>query len=115
NVEEAEELQRPLAELMYRASFNLTKWSSNSEEVLEGIDEKDRDPSTLVDLSERQPMKALGIHWDTTRDLFKFQSQPAVMYPSAVETKLSLLSVASKLFDPMGFITPYTVRAKILL
>ena len=30
------------------------------------------------------------------------------------ETKRSLLSIASKVFDPMGLITPFTIRAKML-
>ena len=30
------------------------------------------------------------------------------------ETKRSLLSIASRVFDPMGLITPFTIRAKIL-
>jgi hypothetical protein len=29
-------------------------------------------------------------------------------------TKRSLTSIASKLFDPFGFLSPYTIRAKIL-
>ena len=30
------------------------------------------------------------------------------------ETKRSLLSIASRIFDPMGLLTPFTIRAKIL-
>ena len=30
------------------------------------------------------------------------------------ETKRSLLSIASRIFDPMGLITPFTIRAKML-
>ena len=30
------------------------------------------------------------------------------------ETKRSLVSIASKVFDPMGLITPFTIRAKML-
>ena len=35
----------------------------------------------------------------------------AVSYP---ETKRSLLSIASRVFDPMGLITPFTIRAEML-
>ncbi|XP_028416657.1 uncharacterized protein LOC114540728 [Dendronephthya gigantea] len=41
NEEEAVKLQQSMKELMHRAAFNLTKWSSSSEDVLGHIDEKD--------------------------------------------------------------------------
>ena len=59
--EEAVKLQQSMTELMYRATFNLTKWSSNSEDVLNHIEKKDRAPNTLIDFSEKEPLKALGI------------------------------------------------------
>ena len=70
--EEAGKLQQSMTELMYRATFNLTKWSSNSEDVLNHIEKKDRAPNTLIDFSEKELLKALGIGWNTLTDCFEF-------------------------------------------
>ena len=63
--EEAVNLQKALAELMHRAAFNLTKWSSNTEDVLSHVEEKDRASNALIDFREMEPLKALGICWNT--------------------------------------------------
>ncbi|CAB4005139.1 Hypothetical predicted protein [Paramuricea clavata] len=70
--EEAVKLQKELTELMHRAAFNLTKWSSNTEDVPSHVEEKDRAPNALIDFREREPLKALGICWNTLTDCFEF-------------------------------------------
>ena len=57
--EEAVKLQQSMTELMYRATFNLTKWSSNSKDVLNHIEKKDRAPNTLISLRKNH-LK----HWE---------------------------------------------------
>ncbi|CAB4013889.1 Tyrosine- phosphatase Lar, partial [Paramuricea clavata] len=47
--EEAVKMQKSLTELMHRAAFNLTKWSSNTEDVLSHVEEKDRASNALID------------------------------------------------------------------
>ncbi|XP_022807808.1 uncharacterized protein LOC111344814 [Stylophora pistillata] len=42
------------------------------------------------------------------------EAQRWIDYHRDPETKRSLLSIASRVFDPMGLITPFTIRAKIL-
>ena len=112
--EEAVKLQQSMTELMYRAAFNLTKWSSNSENVLNHIEEKDRAPNTLIDFSEKEPLKALGIGWNTLTDCFEFHVPTNRFLLRERETKRSMLSDASKLFDPMGILSPYTIRSKVM-
>jgi hypothetical protein len=110
----ATELQQSLTEMMSCAAFNLTKWSSNSKDVLEHIEEKDRAPSSLFNFSEKEPMKALGICWGTDTDCFTFRIAQQILESKDPGTKRSLLSIASKIYDPMGLLTPFTIRAKIL-
>ena len=61
-----------------------------------------------------KPLKALGICWNTIIVFFFFLSVPkSVLKVDDPETKRSLLSIASRIFDPMGLLTPFTIRAKI--
>ena len=49
-VREAVRLQQSSKQLMEQAAFNLTKWSSNSPEVMQAIPEKDRASDSLIRL-----------------------------------------------------------------
>ena len=74
-VHEALRLQRSSTELVEQAAFNLTKWSSNSPELMQAIPEKDRALESLVNLESDLPVvypitKALGLKWETSSDSF---------------------------------------------
>ena len=108
------ELQHSLNKMMERVEFNLTKWASNSKEVHSHIVEQDQAEFSTVDFSASEPLKALGMSWNTLTDCFLFSVPPSVLTVSDSETKRSLLSIASRVFDPMGLMTPFTIRAKVL-
>ncbi|CAB4031409.1 Hypothetical predicted protein, partial [Paramuricea clavata] len=112
--EEAVKLQKELTEFMHCAAFNLTKWSSNTEDVLSHVEEKDRARNMLIDFREREPLKALGICWNTLTDCFEFHIPQNQFLLHECETKRNMLSDASKIFDPMGLLSPYTIRSKML-
>ena len=99
---------------MMAAAFNLTKWASNSKLVMDGIDPDKRATSLLVECDSRGPLKALGVSWDLISDCFRFLAPTETVSCHDPMTKRSLLSLASRVFDPMGLISPFTVRAKIL-
>ena len=114
NVGATVELQQSLDKMMEQGGFNLTKWASNSKEVLSHIEEQEQSQSSTTDFNASKPLKALGICWDTLNDCFVFCVPPYVLTVSDPEKKRSLLSIASRIFDPMGLITPFTIRAKML-
>ena len=100
--------------MMEQGGFNLTKWASNSKYVLSHIEEQEQSQSSTIDFNASEPLKALGICWYTLNDCFVFCVPPNVLTVSDPETKRSLLSIASRIFDPMGLITLFTIRAKML-
>ena len=114
DVEATVKLQQSLEKMMERGGFNLTKWASNSKEVLSHIAEQEQAESSTVDFNASQPLKALGICWNTSTDCFLLSVPPSMIAVSDPETKRTLLSIASRIFDPMGLITPFTIRAKML-
>ncbi|KRY45148.1 hypothetical protein T03_11400 [Trichinella britovi] len=54
------------------------------------------------------------MQWDRRGDFLTF-SPPAVVNSQGGESKRSLLSTAFRVFDPVGCLTPFTVRAKMFL
>ena len=107
-------LRQEMSDIMIAAAFNLTKWASNSETVMDSIEPAKKASSLLVEFDSSEPLKALGVLWDLVSDCFRFIAQKSTISSYDPMTKRSLLSLASKTFDPMGPISPFTVRAKIL-
>lgn len=74
-----------------------------------------RGTAPLVPVNNKEePLKVLGISWNTREDTFNFNQGETLLKFQGDETKRSLISTASKLFDPLGLLGPFTVRTKIL-
>lgn len=92
----------------------MTKWTSNSRALLLSIPEEERATEVKdLDLDNDQfPVeRALGVQWCTDSDTFKFkievQEKPC--------TRRGILSVISSAYDPLGFLAPFILLAKLLL
>ncbi|KAL9970153.1 hypothetical protein ACROYT_G022481 [Oculina patagonica] len=114
NVQETLKLQQSATELMQKTALNLTKWSSNSSELMEAIPERDRAAGSLVSLesglaAEHPITKALGLKWNTCTDNLVFAIDVDI-----VNSRL-VASLAAKICDPIGLITPFLVRSKLIL
>ena len=72
------------------------------------------DCATVVDLDKGllPKVKTLVVLWDPVQDVFTFSVNP----PDSdyVTTKCSFLQRIASLFDPLGFLAPFTIRAKML-
>ncbi|XP_045185023.2 uncharacterized protein LOC123543028 [Mercenaria mercenaria] len=113
NEEEGIELYRELSGLWQKASMYARKWLSNSQTVLEQIPKRDRAYEIDLSKSELPSVKTIGVLWKAATDIFAFCYNAP---DSTVNfTKRSLLSKIATVYDPLGFLTPYTVRAKILM
>ncbi|XP_060559098.1 uncharacterized protein LOC132719352 [Ruditapes philippinarum] len=92
--------------LMSEAGFNLRSWTSNSSKLCElAVAEKVLDKDKVV--------KVLGMLWDPDNDEMSFVQRTIVN--SERTTKRSILKQTSKLYDPLGLLSPVTVRAKLLV
>ena len=94
------------------AGMHARKWLSNSKVVMERVPKEDRASQIDLDCPELPSVKTLGLLWSATTDNFTFK--PRVSRESRI-TKRSFLSATASVFDPLGFITPYTVQARILI
>ncbi|XP_046551203.1 uncharacterized protein LOC124260924 [Haliotis rubra] len=107
------ELYRQLIELWNRAGMRPRKWLSNSHEVLSQIPVEERLSEVKLDSGYLPSTKTLGLMWVAERDVFTFTSNlPALN--NTISKRIFLRQIA-KLFDPLGFLAPFTVRAKIIL
>ncbi|XP_062703957.1 uncharacterized protein LOC134286361 [Aedes albopictus] len=111
SAEEAMQLIVQINEILGEAGFTLRKWSSNSPEVLGSLSDTIITSMPIQFPDERNTVKALGIHWLPTEDVFTFK---VTMPTDGPNTKHQLLSDSAKLFDPFGWFAPAIVRVKIL-
>ncbi|XP_077995002.1 uncharacterized protein LOC144448600 [Glandiceps talaboti] len=112
NDDEAIQVREQLTSLLSKAGFHIRRWCRNSALVLEGVPEEERATGVKVEESELPSIKTLGVRWDASTDMFGFDFTEQ---SATVHTKRSLLSCVATLFDPLQFLAPYIIRAKMLL
>lgn len=105
---EAKEMYEQLTKTMTEAGFNLRKWSSNSKRLKSII------PNDQQELNSNQnKVKTLGIIWNTETDMLEVAIN--INIKNVPNSKRELLSEIASLYDPLGWIGPVVIKAKILL
>lgn len=92
--------------------FHLRKWKSNSEDFMKIIPEADRELNIEQEIKIDVSSKTLGIHWLPGEDSFTFKIN---LSEDEATTKRILLSEIASLYDPLGWISPVIIKAKILI
>ena len=107
------ELHRQLSHPLSSDGMHARKWLSNCAGVLKKIPIKDRKAEVDLDRDYLPCSKTLGVWWLADQDVSTFKEnapRDEMRY-----TKRNFLSMIATLFDPIGFLAPFTIRAKILL
>ena len=108
-VSEATNLVSELKMLVAEGGFNLTKWTSNSPEVVSKVPYSDRSKKAqervLDALTED---RALGVCWRVHEDHLSFQVQRM----DQPLTKRGILSMLSSVYDPLGLASPFVLKAR---
>ena len=100
-----------LRSLLSKAGFQLTKWLSNCTELMEGLPEDEWSKSCKIRaLDDGRDERVLGVNWEFDSDVFTF----VVDVPWKPRTKRGMLATMNAVFDPLGFITPIVLEAKLL-
>ena len=135
NYEEAYKLYERSESRLSKGGFKLRKFISNSSELTSRISGKEsrKTPATIRDTcpddisyaksmfeSERsdskQEQRVLGVLWNTSTDKILLDFRDITQHAEQLEpTKRNMASLVAKIYDPLGFVTPITVRLKILL
>ncbi|KAJ8977628.1 hypothetical protein NQ317_010249 [Molorchus minor] len=112
SIQEALKLKEQLITLLKSAGFTLHKWGSNNKSLLESDNcSKQKKEFNISD--DNYSNKVLGIGWQPLVDTFR------ITLPTSDQigkyTKRQVLSSIAQIFDPLGFVGPVVVVAKILM
>ena len=113
-VSSAIRLVEDLRDLLMKGGFHLTKWTSNSRELLTSIpkDERAKEVKDLDLDQDKLPIeRALGIQWSVESDEFFFK----IVIKESPLTRRGILSVVSSVYDPLGLLSPVILPVKIIL
>ncbi|CAH2036085.1 unnamed protein product, partial [Iphiclides podalirius] len=103
---EASEASQQLIDLFKGAQWDLIKWNSNYQSVLDNLPASHK-ITKEVEFDKSMQHKILGLHWSTDSDEFYFK----ISIPDDVTcTKRSILSTVARLWDIMGFVAPTVVN-----
>ena len=110
---EGNELIITADKLMSNRDFNLTQHNSNSQKVLVKAVSIDKRAKTSSIEFENSITRALGIKWDLMNDCFLYNVK---VEPKPIQyTKRQILKKTATVFDPLNFLTPFTLIAKIII
>ncbi|GFQ75684.1 integrase catalytic domain-containing protein [Trichonephila clavata] len=118
NISQALKLSKDADTIMKNASMTLRKWNSNNQTLMrtwkgEGLEIH---PRHSEDSSQIPLSKVLGMAWNVVHDYFTFDVKGLMeLDMSNPITKRVILQSAGKIYDPVGFLSPYTIRLKCLL
>ncbi|XP_060525309.1 uncharacterized protein LOC132701444 [Cylas formicarius] len=110
SLEEARELRDQLVSLLKLGGFELRKWASNSPELLSSLPASYHQPVSLCG-DDNPSLKVLGLQWCSLRDVFSYRIQVV----DRTCTKRNILSQVVQIYDPLDFLSPVVLTAKILL
>lgn len=115
SLEEAHYLKKMVTEINSKAGFKMHGWTSNhaslrAESQVESLD--------FLKLAACE--RALGLQWDVDPDTLTFAARLKTIENSLRElqhppTKRQMLKFIMSVYDPLGFLNLFTVRAKILM
>ncbi len=114
SVAEAIQLQTAIHQALMSAKFNLRKYQSNSPELLSNLNSSLLASIPAVSINGSSNASILGLNWDTNLDSFQIKVRKPELGGTQL-TKRIVLAEISKIFDPLGFVSPVTIRAKLML
>ncbi|GFW41652.1 integrase catalytic domain-containing protein [Trichonephila clavipes] len=118
DISQALKVSKDAETIMKNVSMKLRKWNSSDQTLMktwkkEGFETHPRHPD---DSSKIPSSKVLGIPWDVVHDYFTIDVKGLLQLDtSKLITKRIVLQSAGKIYDPVGFLSPYTIRLKCLL
>ena len=107
-ISEAKKVISQTTRCLKNGSFRLTKFVSNEPDVLTEISSVDKDETKEI-------IRVLGQKWNITTD--DFVMFPLQQFPkdATVYTQRKIFSLVSSIFDPVGLLSPLTIRIEMVL
>ncbi|XP_049275496.1 uncharacterized protein LOC125759991 [Rhipicephalus sanguineus] len=87
----------------------MQKWLTNEDKLRQTLQENGE--SAI----QNAPTKVLGLYWNTEEDTFHVSLEPLLdIVKNEKPTKRTVLQATPRIFDPLGLLSPFTIRAKII-
>ncbi|XP_049316212.1 uncharacterized protein LOC109579356 [Bactrocera dorsalis] len=110
SVEECKYIQRNISKHLQEFGFHLRKWLSNQNSITNNI--SNTGDNEVIQIEENEAVKTLGLHWNPQEDQFQFKIN---LKNSKIITKRSVLSQLAQIFDPLGWLSPIIIIAKLYI
>lgn len=109
-VREVDQLIEHSSHILREAGMNLRKFHSNSKEIREKWGEKGE-----ISIENPPRTKVLGLNWDEKKDSFSYDVSELLKFLiTRRNTKRWVLQAVARIFDPLGLLSPFVIRAKLL-
>uniref|UniRef100_A0AC34GU52 Integrase catalytic domain-containing protein n=1 Tax=Panagrolaimus sp. ES5 TaxID=591445 RepID=A0AC34GU52_9BILA len=103
--EEAVKMFNLVRDCFLEASMNVREWLSNDSTTLKSVPEEIRQNSTVT--------KVLGLQWDTVADTLSIELKNKTTPKKW--TKRNVLKFIAAAYDPLGFLSPVTIKGRIFM
>ena len=105
---------------MKDAGMEMRKWNSNNEKAKKKFENDGvaAETNTSIGSDLEDTFKLLGIVYSPDDDKFKFKADKIIEKVNKSQqriTKRVILSVLSMLYDPMGWLCPFIINAKLII
>ena len=112
SLEEALLVRNQLIGILHSAGMKVGKWAVNNSALLTNVNvNNSTDEGTMI--QEQDVVSTLGLKWLSSEDAFCFKVVQSDL--SDKITKRTILSEIARLYDPIGWLAPVIVSAKIIL
>ncbi|XP_030747905.1 uncharacterized protein LOC115876309 [Sitophilus oryzae] len=112
SIPDAQYICNEISKVLKDGCFELRKWYSNEPSVVSHMDNA-TSSCEVLEFTAGEKAKTLGLTWSCQDDFLMYHIEE-IPFKSNY-TKRSVLSVLSKLFDPLGLLSPCIVLAKIFM
>ncbi|XP_058625394.1 uncharacterized protein LOC131536472 [Onychostoma macrolepis] len=114
-VAEARALVDNLRQILLTGGFELRQWASNRPEVIQHLPSEARSQNSELWLSQKSTdllEGTLGLLWNCLSDSFSYKSSQS---ECPEPTLRNVYRVLASQYDPLGYLIPFTTRAKVLV
>jgi len=102
---------KELTSTLGTAQLDICKWASNNSKFMNAVPKELHEKEASFNIADNT-IYALGIQWNFNTDSFYYSFDKSICARNL--TKRQLLSQLASVFDPIGFLAPLTVRAKLM-
>ena len=117
NLAQLKQIVNEVTEMFTLCSMKIHKWASNSKRLIQGIPAELRAKQVVIqkidsENPDLQPViKTLGMIYEPSRDLFRFSFE---FEAPKKWTHRAAASMVASLYDPVGFVSPFVVKGRLL-